>query len=143
MTEEVMGGPPFKVGDIVRHPDGRRVKITDGQYWGEYGLSNFWYWREVKKGGRLARKVEHGYGWDPKAKPPEKKEKGATTLAVGDTVVVVDFDTKKPLSTSTHTVVDVLNQKNYPGGVTIDPPFDGIVHWNEDSLRAKKRKARR
>lgn len=50
------------IGKTVKHPDGRTVKIIDGQYMGEHGLSNFWYWREVKKGGKLGKK-EHGYGW--------------------------------------------------------------------------------
>ena len=48
LTEEVMGGPPFAVGDTVKHSDGRTVKIMAGQYWGTYGLSNFWYWQEVR-----------------------------------------------------------------------------------------------
>ena len=62
LTEEVLGAPPFKVGDVVEHPDGRTVKITKGQYWGTYGLSNFWYWREVREDGSLGLE-EHGYGW--------------------------------------------------------------------------------
>lgn len=62
LTEEVIGGPPFKVGDTVRHPDGRMVLIVRGQYWGEYGLSNSWTWQEVKEGGALGPE-EHGYGW--------------------------------------------------------------------------------
>lgn len=65
MTEEVVGGAPFQVGDVVRHPDGRVVQITGGQYWGEYGLSNFWYWKPVGPDGRLREEVEHGYGWRP------------------------------------------------------------------------------
>lgn len=64
MTEEVIGGPPFAIGDRVRHPSGRLVEITSGQYWGTYGLSNFWYWREVKPDGSLGER-EHGYGWNP------------------------------------------------------------------------------
>jgi hypothetical protein len=68
MTEKVMGGSPFKVGDVVKHPDGYDVKITGGQYWGTYGISNFWYWKRVKKNGRLAAKEEHGYGWRPERK---------------------------------------------------------------------------
>jgi hypothetical protein len=70
MTEGVLGGAPFAVGDVVRHPSGRLVKITAGQYWGEYGLSNFWSWREVTMLGepeKLSSELEHGYGWDPKA----------------------------------------------------------------------------
>lgn len=62
LTEEVLGGAPFKIGDVVKHPDGRTVKITGGQYWGEYGLSNFWDWREVLPEGELG-KPESGYGW--------------------------------------------------------------------------------
>lgn len=66
MTESVMGGPPFKIGDIVKHPDGRMVKIVDGQYWGEHGLSNHWYWRPVDKNGKFCGPEECGYGWTPK-----------------------------------------------------------------------------
>lgn len=62
LTEEVLGGAPFKIGDVVKHPDGRKVKITGGQYWGQYGLSNFWDWREVLPKGKLG-KPESGYGW--------------------------------------------------------------------------------
>lgn len=66
LTESVIGGAPFKVGDIVRHPDGRTVKIVSGQYWGEHGLSNHWHWREVLASGCLSSKEESGYGWTPK-----------------------------------------------------------------------------
>lgn len=64
MSERVIGGPPFAVGDVVRHPSGRKVKIVGGRYWGEHGLSNFWEWRESRRGGRLGR-LESGYGWQP------------------------------------------------------------------------------
>lgn len=63
MTEDVMGKAPFKVGQKVKHPDGRTVKITAGRYWGDHGISNFWYWCEVLPDGSLAAKEEHGYGW--------------------------------------------------------------------------------
>lgn len=63
LTEGVLGGPPFAIGDIVRHPSGRSVKIVDGRYWGTHGLSNFWYWQEVLPDGSLAATREHGYGW--------------------------------------------------------------------------------
>jgi hypothetical protein len=65
LTEGVLGGPPFKIGDVVKHPDGRTVQITDGQFWGAHGLSNFWYWREVRSDGSLDPVVESGsgYGW--------------------------------------------------------------------------------
>lgn len=65
-TESVIGGAPFKVGDTVQHPDGRKVKIIRGQWWGTYGLSNHWSWQEVLEDGTLSDKVEHGYGWSVK-----------------------------------------------------------------------------
>lgn len=65
LVEDTLGGPPFKIGDVVRHPDGYNVKITGGQYWGTHGLSNHWSWRRVLKNGKLAKKEEHGYGWKP------------------------------------------------------------------------------
>jgi hypothetical protein len=64
IIEKVIGGPPFKIGDDVRHPSGRTVRITGGQYMGTYGLSNHWTWREVMLDGSLG-KEEHGYGWRP------------------------------------------------------------------------------
>jgi hypothetical protein len=63
ITEEVLGGPPFKIGDQVKHPSGRTVQITSGQYWGDYGISNHWHWREVLPDGTLSEKEEYGYGW--------------------------------------------------------------------------------
>ena len=63
MTEEGFGKSTLKVGKTVKHSDGRTVKIVDGQYWGEYGISNFWRWREVKDDGTLGPK-ECGYGCD-------------------------------------------------------------------------------
>jgi len=63
LTEEVLGGSPFEIGDTVIHPDGRKVRIVGGQYWGTYGLSNFWEWREVLHDGKLSNVVESGYGW--------------------------------------------------------------------------------
>lgn len=62
ITEEVFGKSKLAIGRVYKHPSGRRVKITGGQYWGEHGVSNFWYWREVKADGTLG-KLEKGYGW--------------------------------------------------------------------------------
>ena len=70
LTEEFIDGSTLTVGAIVKHPDGRTVKITSGQYWGTHGVSNFWYWREVKPDGSLGEE-EHGYGWEPD--PPEEE----------------------------------------------------------------------
>lgn len=50
------------VGLECEHPSGRKVRITSGQFWGEHGVSNFWYWREVLPDGTLGPQ-EHGYGW--------------------------------------------------------------------------------
>jgi hypothetical protein len=62
LVKEVMGESKMQVGKVVTHPDGRKVKITEGQEWGEHGYSNFWSWKEVKKDGTLG-KEESGYGW--------------------------------------------------------------------------------
>lgn len=52
----------FDVGDIMRHEDGRIVKVTGGQYWGTHGLSNHWTFREVLADDSLGPD-EHGYGY--------------------------------------------------------------------------------
>lgn len=64
LTESVVGGAPFAIGDTVVTPDGRRVLITAGQYWGTRGLSNHWTWRQVYADGSLGPE-ERGYGWRP------------------------------------------------------------------------------
>ncbi len=49
----------LSIGDVVPHPEtGRMVRITDGQYWGTYGLSNFWDWEDEETGEKSC-----GYGW--------------------------------------------------------------------------------
>lgn len=70
VTDEVLGPPPFAIGDRVRRPDGRLVQITEGQWWGEHGLSNFWYWKEVLSNGELGES-ECGYGWSPEDAPQQ------------------------------------------------------------------------
>ena len=50
------------VGIALRHPDGRLVYITDGQYISNGRLSNFWGWREIREDGTLGPR-ESGYGW--------------------------------------------------------------------------------
>lgn len=61
-VDGVLGKSKIKIGAIVEHPEHGIVKIIDGQYWGEYGLSNHWTWREYKEDGTLGK--EHsGYGW--------------------------------------------------------------------------------
>lgn len=71
-VEGVMGPSELAVGKTVQHPDGRTVKITGGQYWGTYGLSNFWTWREVRPGGLLGPE-ENGYGWHTTRPEPQNR----------------------------------------------------------------------
>ena len=68
--ESFLGGPCLQVGSTYRHPTtGKLVRITSGQYMGAYGVSNFWYWREVLSDGSLGEE-QHGYGWT--GEPVEK-----------------------------------------------------------------------
>jgi hypothetical protein len=62
IVEDVYGKSEMSVGKDLTHPDGRTVRITGGQYWGTYGVSNFWYWRPVNLDGTLGPE-ECGYGW--------------------------------------------------------------------------------
>lgn len=62
-VEDICGPSPFEIGDIVSAPDGRKIKIVSGHYWGAYGLSNFWSWQEVLPDGSLSPTIESGYGW--------------------------------------------------------------------------------
>ncbi|HLE03329.1 MAG TPA: hypothetical protein VI729_01780 [Anaerolineales bacterium] len=64
VEESGFPGATLKIGAVVQHPDGRKVKITGGAFWGTYGVSNFWYWRPILANGELGPE-EHGYGWDP------------------------------------------------------------------------------
>ena len=59
VTEE-MGGESVKwtLGMHITHPDGYEVEIINGQYWGTYGLSNFWCWKRLD-----TDEEECGYGW--------------------------------------------------------------------------------
>jgi hypothetical protein len=50
------------VGKIMKHPSGRKVKITRGQFLRNGRVSNFWHWKEVLKNGELGEE-ECGYGW--------------------------------------------------------------------------------
>ncbi len=52
----------LKVGGRFRHPSGRTVEITSGQFLSNGRVSNFWYWREVVADGKLGPE-ENGYGW--------------------------------------------------------------------------------
>ncbi len=75
IVEEMLdedGVRPLCVGDVVPHPEsGRMVGITDGQYWGTYGLSNFWDWEDVETGEK-----DCGYGWHIKKAPNPTTKRG-------------------------------------------------------------------
>lgn len=54
----------LEIGLVTQNPrTGKTVKITRGAFWGKYGLSNFWHWREVMEDGNLSEIEECGYGW--------------------------------------------------------------------------------
>lgn len=63
LVADVVGESQLEIGKRVKHPKGYMVEIVGGQYWGLYGLSNFWSWRRINKNGTLSKKVESGYGW--------------------------------------------------------------------------------
>ena len=46
---------------IVRLKDGRLGIITSGQYYGEYGISNFWNGRIIDENGNATDETFHGY----------------------------------------------------------------------------------
>lgn len=72
LVEGVFGKPTLEVGMIITHPKtGKLVKITGGSYWGTYGVSNFWYWREVLTDGTLSKNEDCGYGHEFYIKPPQ------------------------------------------------------------------------
>lgn len=60
-------GPSYnwKIGDIVEHPKGYKVKITDGYYLDPiyHRVSNFWSWVVLNKKGEETKKKGCGYGW--------------------------------------------------------------------------------
>jgi hypothetical protein len=50
----------MKIGE-VRYVDDKLSIITSGQYMGEYGVSNYWCWRSIRKDGTLSKKEYSGY----------------------------------------------------------------------------------
>jgi hypothetical protein len=53
----------MKIGKIINHPDGYKVKVISGQFLSNGRVSNFWYWKKVLKNGKLTKKEYCGYGW--------------------------------------------------------------------------------
>lgn len=64
----VIQSPKYDVGSVVVI-NGRRAKITSGQYWGERGLSNHWHWKYLDNKNP---REDCGYGGDWK---PAKRQK--------------------------------------------------------------------
>ncbi len=72
LVQDVFGKSTLEVGMIITHQKtGKLVKITRGSYWGAYGVSNFWHWREVLPDGTLSKDEECGYGHEFDKKPPQ------------------------------------------------------------------------
>jgi hypothetical protein len=66
-TKSVLGGPTVAIGKTYLHPQDGPVRITDGEWWGTYGLSNFWFWTVLSTG-----EAKKGYaGAWPEIKAPE------------------------------------------------------------------------
>jgi hypothetical protein len=59
ITEDVIGGSPLEIGKTYMHPEDGLIKVVMGSYWGNHGLSNFWYWTVEATG-----ETHHGYGDD-------------------------------------------------------------------------------
>lgn len=64
LTEDVIGGPPVEIGKRYQHPEDGLIEITSGQYWGQHGLSNFWYWNVLDPETGRALRGSHGYAGD-------------------------------------------------------------------------------
>lgn len=63
LLQELASKSSMRVGVKIKHPDGRTVKIVDGQYLSNGRVSNHWSWKEVLPDGGLSKKIESGYGW--------------------------------------------------------------------------------
>lgn len=59
IAEDTLGGSPLEKGKRYMHPVDGLIEVTRGQYWGNHGLSNFWYWTVVETG-----ETHNGYGDD-------------------------------------------------------------------------------
>lgn len=57
LVADVIGESPLEPGKRYIHPEDGLIEVTRGQFWGERGLSNFWYWTVLATG-----EEHHGYG---------------------------------------------------------------------------------
>jgi hypothetical protein len=64
MNNELACQSHMRIGSIVKHPKGYKVKIVSGCYLDAiYGrVSNCWTWKRVGPDGKLGKSVS-GYGW--------------------------------------------------------------------------------
>ncbi len=56
INQEFAAKSSMRVGEILRHPDGRLVEVLDGAYLGK------WTWAPLLEDGTLGPE-ESGYGW--------------------------------------------------------------------------------
>jgi hypothetical protein len=71
LVERLFGRPEAGIGsELYVIASGRRVVITNGQYWGEHGVSNFWYGRYLSPDGAPMTEEWHGYGHQLTSIPP-------------------------------------------------------------------------
>jgi hypothetical protein len=66
VKQKYFPGPSYGVGSVVKHVDGRKVRIAEGTYWSGdgplRGLSNHWTWYPVDEAGNQVGERESGYG---------------------------------------------------------------------------------
>jgi hypothetical protein len=62
MNNELAAKSKMKVGAVLMHPDGYKVKVIEGAFLRNGRVSNFWSWQRVNDDGTLGPK-ESGYGW--------------------------------------------------------------------------------
>ena len=71
---EKVFGDHLEIWMITINPEtGKLVKVVDGQYWGTFGFSNFWYWKDVKVDNSLDDEIHCGYGWTPLPEPEKEQ----------------------------------------------------------------------
>jgi hypothetical protein len=58
-VKDIVGPSPLEKGKRYMHPEDGLIEVTGGSYWGNHGLSNFWYWRIIETG-----EIRSGYGDD-------------------------------------------------------------------------------
>ena len=68
-VKDIVGNSPLAVGNHYLHPKDGIIKVIGGRFWGEHGVSNFWFWEVLETG-----ETHNGYGdeW-PLVENPEEK----------------------------------------------------------------------